>query len=204
MFGVERRAAVRLLVLGAVGGGTGETGAGGGTLHPGADVTPHHLLTGGAGRGGGAPVCARRSGPGRRNRKSGGAVASLFELVGDEGEDFVDAELRTLGELVLAQGTGADGAGRPIAPDARLGRDRGTGEGDGTGGQVRSGVGGVRQPYLAEVVSTRRGHGFVKQVQTDGAGELLLGEQVRGPGLRHASPLPQQPQQRLGTTGAAR
>lgn len=127
VFGVERRAAVRLLVLGAVGGGTGETGAGGGTLHPGAHVTPHHLLTGGAGRGGGG---ALRSGPGRRNGKSGGAITSLFELVGDEGENLVDTELRTLGELVLAQGTGAGGAGRPVAADARLGQDRGTGQGD--------------------------------------------------------------------------
>lgn len=136
VFGVEWRAAVRLLVLGAIGGGTGETGAGGGTLHPGADVTPHHLLTGGAGRGGGAPACARRSSPGRRKRKSGGAVTSLFELVGDEGKNFVDAELRTLGKLVLAQGTGADGAGRPVAADARLGQDRRTGEGQGSGVRV--------------------------------------------------------------------
>ena len=117
VFGVERRAAVRLLVLGAVGGRAGETRAGGGPLDPGADVTPHHLLAARRPRGGGA---RRRSGPGRRHRKAGGAVASLFELVGDQGEDLVDAELRPLREGVLAERAGAGGAGRPVAADARL------------------------------------------------------------------------------------
>lgn len=136
VFGVERRAAVRLLVLAAVRRRAGEAGAGGGTLHPGADVTPHHLLSGGDavdGRGGGA--LRRRPAPGRRNRKSGGAVASLFELVGDESENFVDAELRTLVKLVLAERTGADGAGRPVAADARL-PHRSRGEATPTGAQA--------------------------------------------------------------------
>lgn len=145
VFSVERRAAVRLLVLGAVRGRTGETRAGGGPLDPGADVTPHHLLARRCRRHGDiTPACGscgalrQRAGPGRRHRKSGGAVTSLFELVGDESKNFIDAELRTLVKLVLAEGTGADGAGRPVPADAHLQHQRASGEAAAAGASLHA------------------------------------------------------------------
>lgn len=121
VFGVEGGGPMRLLVLAAVRGRTGEAGAGGGPLHPRAHVTPHHLLRR---REGG--VCLLRvgvAGPGGRGRQPRGAIASLFVFVSDQSENFIDAELRTLVKVVFTQRTGRGGARCPVASNTRLGRD---------------------------------------------------------------------------------
>lgn len=86
-------------------------------------------------------------------------VADLAVFLGDVGEHPVDAELWALGEGSLAQRAGVDGAGRPVAPDAAL----------------------------AEVVPAGRGDRLAEQVQTDGAGQLLLRQHIRTQ-LSHTDP----------------
>lgn len=137
VFGVERCSLVGLGVFCAVGGSAGETGSDGGLLHACAHVTPHHALerrrrcrerVAAAAATATATATAVEQlelggAPGQWRRQPRAAVASHLVLVGNEGEDFVDAELRTLVELALAQRTSADGAGGPVAADACLHRD---------------------------------------------------------------------------------
>lgn len=53
---------------------------------------------------------------------------------------------------------------------------------------LQSATRGRCERYLAEVVSAGRGDGFIEQIQTDGAGQLLLREQLWGRSLCHHRP----------------
>lgn len=107
-----------LLVLGAVRGCTGEARAGGRSFDPGANITPHHLLSRRGYKGVGALRC--HLGPGCWHRKPRSTVTSLFVFLGNQSKDLIDAELRTLVELVFAERTGTDGARCPVTSDTRL------------------------------------------------------------------------------------
>lgn len=127
MFGVERCVPMWQLMLRTVRRRAGDAGTDSGLFDTRAHVAPNHLLCQCPCKMVGAACCVcyrgitlqYRSGPGWY-RKPSGLVASLFVFVSDESKDFVDAELRTLIEMVLAEGTSADGARGPVTSNTRL------------------------------------------------------------------------------------
>lgn len=127
MFGVEQRVPMWQLMLGTVRRSADDTGTDCGLFDTRAHVTPNHLLCQCPHKRVGAAcrVCYHGvtlqccSGP-DWYRKPGSLVTSLFVFVSDESKDFVDAELRTLIKMVLAEGTSADGARGPVTSDTRL------------------------------------------------------------------------------------
>lgn len=86
------------------------------------------------------------------------SIACLLVLLRDVSEYTVDAELRPPIKVPLTQRTRALSARGPVTTDAAL----------------------------AEVVTARRGHGLTEQVQTDGACQLLLSEELRSLFSHHA------------------